>query len=315
MMDFLRHLPGAFADGYLSLYDRANRSILEPGVSGYYTMQDNVKALRIRRIFERTSPVNPQWLGLGELERLDKEYPPGSDYGSDEASLEKRGQERAEEILQLLPGGGEFMRFLELGCRDGMVSYSLERRGKHAWGIDVTAAGFDGRALRGGASLSRMDAVNLAFDESSFDCVFSYNSFEHFKRPDAVLDEAIRVLRPGGYVYLDFGPLYMSPLGLHIFRQIGVPYAQLLFRKETLTEFARMNRTTINMEDANGWLLEDYRNLWERCGRRLRKIRCEEVWDFTYLDIVARYPGCFSGKVKSFDDLTASYIKVLFKKR
>jgi SAM-dependent methyltransferase len=42
----------------------------------------------------------------------------------------------------------------------------------------------------------------LPFEDSSFDCVFAGEIIEHLVDPDAMLDEAHRVLSPGGYLLL-----------------------------------------------------------------------------------------------------------------
>jgi len=44
----------------------------------------------------------------------------------------------------------------------------------------------------------QMDATALAFDDDSFDFIYSYDVFEHLPNPAAVVRESARVLRPGG---------------------------------------------------------------------------------------------------------------------
>ena len=85
----------------------------------------------------------------------------------------------------------------------------------------------------------RMDAADLKFENECFDVVLSYDGFEHFDEPELVLQEAIRVVKQGGYIYLFFGPLFMSPMGLHIYNTISVPYCQFLFSKEMLKDFVK----------------------------------------------------------------------------
>lgn len=46
------------------------------------------------------------------------------------------------------------------------------------------------------------DAGHLSFPDQSFDTIFSVNVFHHLEKPLAVLNEIIRLLRPGGKVVL-----------------------------------------------------------------------------------------------------------------
>jgi SAM-dependent methyltransferase len=58
----------------------------------------------------------------------------------------------------------------------------------------------------------RMDACKLEFADSSFDCAYSRSVFHHLPRPQAAIDEIVRVLRRGGCAYVSFH-LYTSQTG------------------------------------------------------------------------------------------------------
>ena len=58
------------------------------------------------------------------------------------------------------------------------------------------------------------DAHNLPFADRSFECVISYNAFEHYHHPRRVADEIFRVLCPGGQVLIRTAflqPLHEAP--------------------------------------------------------------------------------------------------------
>ena len=76
-----------------------------------------------------------------------------------------------------------------------MVCCSLCSKGKKTTAIDITDTYLDKRALREGVNFLQMDATALKFENESFDFVFSYDSFEHFSSPEALLQEAIRVTK------------------------------------------------------------------------------------------------------------------------
>jgi SAM-dependent methyltransferase len=95
-------------------------------------------------------------------------------------------------VLDVATGRGGFVEIL----RDGLASYD------EIVGADVSAAGAAAfRAALGGDPRIRfvqVDALRLGFPPASFDTVAISNSLHHFAEPAEVLDEMLRVLRPGG---------------------------------------------------------------------------------------------------------------------
>jgi len=268
---------------------------------------------RTQRIFAAATDA-PLYLDIIGLETLQMKYPYPPEIGYDAQSLEDRGITRATQILRSREAK-KANSFLELGCWDGMVSCSLCRQGKQATAIDNGDAGFDKRASREGVSLLLMDAADLKFEDESFDFVFSYDAFEHFASPDGVLREAIRVVRKGGYIYLDFGPLYYSPFGQHAYRSITVPYCQFLFPKNVINDFAtQKGLKLIDLSHVNGWSLESYRDLWNKYSHVLKRIRYHEHADLSHLGVIRTYPQCFKSKSNCFENFTVAKIRVLFQK-
>lgn len=52
--------------------------------------------------------------------------------------------------------------------------------------------------------------------DASYDVIISHDSFEHFEKPEAVLKEMIRLLKPNGHLLIKFGPTWRSPYGRHM---------------------------------------------------------------------------------------------------
>lgn len=107
----------------------------------------------------------------------------------------------------------------------------------------------------------QMDASQMTFDDASFDVVYSFSVFEHLPDPESVLQEARRVLRPGGVLSISWH-LYSSEGGCHDLRIFSgdrneVPYwAQLRpAQKNLVIESCSMNE----------WRLNRVREMHQRC--------------------------------------------------
>ena len=225
---------------------------------------------RIRRLFDR-APSTPEFLAPEVLPELHADHHPPGAYGYDDDAVAARSALRVRRLLWLLGDRARHLNhFLELGAHDAMTSRTLRLLGKDTTAVDVTADFLDARARAAGVRFEKADAARLPQADDTFDCVFSYNAFEHFPQPDRALREAIRVVRPGGVVYLDFGPLYHSPWGLHEYQAINLPYCQVLFEKDVLARFVQDHELGwVDFDAVNQWGLSAYRRLWTEVAERV----------------------------------------------
>jgi 2-polyprenyl-3-methyl-5-hydroxy-6-metoxy-1,4-benzoquinol methylase len=93
--------------------------------------------------------------------------------------------------------GGPGRRVLDLGCRDGALSVAY-LDGNEVIGVDVDREAL-ARAEELGLKTEWADLDEpLAFDDASFEVVVAGELLEHIRSPQALIDEARRVLRPGG---------------------------------------------------------------------------------------------------------------------
>jgi len=112
-----------------------------------------------------------------------------------------------------LPRSG---RALEVGCGSARL---LARVGAaapldlvaldpapHALALASKSAAQAGVAMRRASG----DALALPFHDGAFDLVLSGGLLEHFREPEPVLAEMVRVLRPGGTFYADVVPRRFS---------------------------------------------------------------------------------------------------------
>lgn len=82
--------------------------------------------------------------------------------------------------------------------------------------VDFTAHS-DPRDARRPYHVVRGDARALPFEDRSFSSILSIATFEHVHDLPTALDEMYRVLEPGALLYTDFGPIWSSSIGHHVF--------------------------------------------------------------------------------------------------
>jgi SAM-dependent methyltransferase len=63
--------------------------------------------------------------------------------------------------------------------------------------------------------------------------VVSFNSFEYIPDPAKALREALRVTRPGGYLYITFDPIWTANTGSHFAGFVPEPWAHLVLHADS----------------------------------------------------------------------------------
>lgn len=77
------------------------------------------------------------------------------------------------------------------------------------------------------------DATALELPDGSFDTIIMNDFMEHVSDPEGAIRESLRLLKPGGRVYINFPP-YFHPTGAHLSDVIGIPWVHILFSEKTL---------------------------------------------------------------------------------
>lgn len=93
------------------------------------------------------------------------------------------------------------LSILDIGCGAGNMIHHLSHYGQ-VKGIDVDSRPVTQARLRG-YDVDQFDATQpYPFDDHSFDLVTVFDIIEHVKADRAILEEAHRVLKPGGYIII-----------------------------------------------------------------------------------------------------------------
>ena len=157
-----------------------------------------------------------------------------------------------------LADGGQASRSLEVGGAGGLLAGLFAQCYGQVTCTDIIdwEAQYDGRFVtllgekfeRNGklydpakVALKVADAQELKFADNAFDFVFSLNAFEHIPDPERGLREAIRVVRPGGRVYIQFDPVWTADSGSHFLHRIGQPWAHLVMTDEEIAVLMTAN--------------------------------------------------------------------------
>ncbi|WP_375569769.1 class I SAM-dependent methyltransferase [Ahrensia marina] len=100
-------------------------------------------------------------------------------------------------------GVGAGTRVLDAGCGAGMALRLAADLGAVVSGIDASQALLEvARNRLADASLAHGDLEELPFEDNAFDVVTGFNSFQFAADPAAALQEALRVTKPGGRVFV-----------------------------------------------------------------------------------------------------------------
>ena len=219
--------------------------------------------------------------------------------------------------MELASSPGKKLKLLEVGAGDGMLGVLL-----NAVGHEVTLCDLDDwrtEQARGLEFIAADCCARIPCEQDKFNVVCSFNTFEHLTDPSKAFKEMIRVTSDDGLLYLDFGPLYCSPWGLHAYRSIRLPYPQFLF-SSTFT-YAKLKKLGIfdlgapraELQKLNGWKPTQFSELWNRANLEIVALRL--VSDEEHLNVIIEYPESFQGRGLSFQDVTCSNIIIAARKR
>jgi len=247
---------------------------------------------------------------------LQLRYPPRPEYGYDAYSLFKRAIDRADVVLRQPGLSSPGLKGLDIGAGDGMLGIMLQ-----CFGHQMTLGDIEDWRIDAAKELPLITADfcnQIPLPDETFDFIVSFNSFEHFSNPAHVMDEILRMIRPGGLMYFDFNPLYCSPWGLHAYRSLRMPYPQFLFSESFIHEKLDqigvwdLGKRRSELQMLNRWKPSQFEAIWKRNGIEI--ISCHWSKNEKHLDLVSEFPECFWGRGLKLEDLVYESVTVIIKK-
>lgn len=137
-------------------------------------------------------------------------------------------------------------RILDVGCGTGTIlNYISKRKQMHGFGIDESESMLiKAREKKTGCTFLTGDAGNLPFEAASMDVITACMAYHHFPDQNKFRKEAMRVLKPGGYLYIcdprlplpvrGFLNTFFKEAGFHSTRRNVKDFLAMGFAKEKI---------------------------------------------------------------------------------
>src|SRR5207244_7510793 len=94
-------------------------------------------------------------------------------------------------------------KLLDVGCGTGGFSLLAAEAGADVWSVDESPEAVALTAARTAPERAMVaTAESLPFEDASFDLIYCYSTLEHLADAGRAVGEMVRLLRPGGRLYL-----------------------------------------------------------------------------------------------------------------
>ena len=188
-------------------------------------------------------------------------------------------REFARTLLKQALGPQQQPRILDLGCGTGGILDSLRGIGPTT-GVDVEPMALDFCRERGHSDVIEASGTDLPFMDACFDAVVALDVFEHIDDDFKAIQEAFRVLKPGGVAVITV-PAYQGlwschDVALHHHRRYTLG---LLSKRLTDAGFAVQHQTyTVTSLLPLTWFIRRVLGPFRNAGAPVSDIRPTAPW-------------------------------------
>jgi SAM-dependent methyltransferase len=99
--------------------------------------------------------------------------------------------------------GGRPLKFLEIGCSEGMLLHELKKLGHEVLGCEMNPAIADKGRTQLGVDIRAAMFEDLDLPWHSYDVVMSFHTIEHVKSPRGIFERAAKLLKPDGCILVE----------------------------------------------------------------------------------------------------------------
>lgn len=196
---------------------------------------------------------------------------------------DKKVNDHFIETISNLCGGIERKKILEVGVDQyGKIITRIIGKYKAAEAIGINLT-INDKTLLNSCKVIQGDIRKTDFLDNYFDIIISSSVFEHIQNFDIAINEMYRVLKPGGFLYSHYGPIWSTSYGHHLWMShdsklynywnfILPPYCHLLMSPDELLEYC-LNKTSneelsksivtyvYDSQEQNRLMFEDYERI------------------------------------------------------
>lgn len=143
--------------------------------------------------------TNPRLSNKKYMERVEELGEQRLAVSLDKLNADVKGLEGRVELIENFTPGRDL---LDVGSGDGTYVKSAVDRGFNAVGVEISATAAEFAAATFKIEIIRGDFVTLEIPPESRDVVTMWDVLEHLPNPMPALEKAVRVLRPGGHLFI-----------------------------------------------------------------------------------------------------------------
>ena len=170
----------------------------------------------------------------------------------------KRFQDIFKYLEKFLPQKG---RLLDLGAATGFLVQEANKRGWQAEGVEISkwAADYGKKNLK--VKIFPGDLFEARFNKETFEAITMLDILEHLEDPSKVLEEAHRILKKGGVIYIEtinFDNFITRYLIKNNYKHMVPAYHLIYFGRRQLGQFLKKAKLQVLKEVLTSTSVGDY---------------------------------------------------------